>query len=40
MVQQFDFLVIGSGIAGMSLALKVADKGKVAVISRREALLR
>ena len=29
MVQRFDFLVIGSGIAGMSFALKVASKGKV-----------
>ena len=25
MVQQFDFLVIGSGIAGMSLALKAVS---------------
>ncbi len=29
-----DFLVIGSGIAGLSFALKVADYGKVLVISK------
>ena len=34
MVQRFDFLVIGSGIAGMSFALKVADYGKVALICK------
>ena len=34
MVQRFDFLVIGSGIAGMSFALKVADKGKVAIVCK------
>ncbi len=34
MVQRFDFLVIGSGIAGMSFALKVADKGKVALVCK------
>ncbi len=34
MVRKFDFLVIGSGIAGMSFALKVAHKGKVALISK------
>ena len=32
MIREFDFLVIGSGIAGMSFALKVAHKGKVSVI--------
>ena len=35
MVQRFDYLVIGSGIAGMSFALKVANKGKsVALICK------
>ena len=35
MVRKFDFLVIGSGIAGMSFALKVANKGKsVALICK------
>ncbi|MDR2384820.1 MAG: L-aspartate oxidase [Tannerella sp.] len=34
MTGKFDFLVIGSGIAGMSFALKVAHKGKVALICK------
>lgn len=34
MVHKFDFLVIGSGIAGMSYALKVAEKGSVALICK------
>jgi len=34
MVKRFDFLVIGAGIAGMSYALKVADKGKVALVCK------
>ncbi|MBQ8422806.1 MAG: L-aspartate oxidase [Coprobacter sp.] len=34
MVHKYDFLVIGSGIAGMSFALKVAHKGKVALICK------
>ena len=34
MVRKFDFLVIGSGIAGMSFALKVAHKGTVALICK------
>lgn len=34
MVKKYDFLVIGAGIAGMSFALKVAEKGKVAILSK------
>ena len=34
MAKKFDFLVIGSGIAGMSVALQVAAKGKVALICK------
>ena len=34
MVKRYDFLVIGSGIAGMSFALKVANKGTVALVSK------
>ena len=36
MEEQFDFLVIGSGLAGLSFALKVADFGKVCVVSKAE----
>ena len=34
MIRKYDFLVIGSGIAGMSFALKVAHKGSVALICK------
>ena len=33
-VRQCDFLVIGSGIAGLSYALKVAQYGSVAVVTK------
>lgn len=36
MRKKYDFLVIGSGIAGMSYALKVAHAGKVALICKSE----
>lgn len=34
MAYRFDYLVIGSGIAGMSFALKVAPYGRVALICK------
>src|SRR5438128_7873299 len=35
-MKQYDFVVIGSGIAGLSFALKVARHGSVAVITKRK----
>ena len=35
MEHRFDFLVVGSGIAGLMFALKVADRGRVAVITKK-----
>ncbi len=36
MNKKTDFLIIGSGIAGLCYALKVADHGKVAIVTKRE----
>jgi L-aspartate oxidase len=34
--RNFDFLVLGSGIAGLSFALKVAPHGRVAIITKKD----
>ncbi|BDA46936.1 L-aspartate oxidase [Coccomyxa sp. Obi] len=36
-IRNFDFLVLGSGIAGLSYALKVAEHGSVAVVTKAQA---
>ncbi len=36
-IRNFDFLVIGSGLAGMHFALRVAEVGDVALITKRQA---
>jgi len=34
-VKQFDYLILGSGIAGLSFALKVAPRGRVAIVTKK-----
>jgi L-aspartate oxidase len=33
-MKQFDFLILGSGSAGLSFALKVAPHGHVAIVTK------
>jgi glycine/D-amino acid oxidase-like deaminating enzyme len=35
---QTDFLIVGSGIAGLMYALKVADHGTVAIVTKKQAV--
>ena len=34
-MKEFDYVVVGSGIAGLTFALKAADRGRVAIVTKR-----
>jgi len=35
-VKQFDYLVLGSGIAGLTFALQAATRGRVAIVTKKD----
>ena len=35
-MKQFDFLILGSGIAGLTFALQVAPRGRVAIVTKKD----
>ena len=35
-MREYDFLVVGTGISGLSFALKAAEQGTVAVLTKRK----
>ena len=35
-MKQFDYLVLGSGIAGLTFALQVAPRGRVAIVTKKD----
>jgi len=35
-MERYDFLVLGSGIAGLMFALKVASRGRVAIVTKKD----
>jgi L-aspartate oxidase len=35
-MKKFDYLILGSGIAGLSFALKVAKRGRVAIVTKKD----
>ena len=35
-LEKFDYIVVGSGLAGLSFALSIADHGKVCVTTKAE----